>query len=71
MTQAFDRFKYEEMLLESWSTVGDLNILADAIRSGSVCPDHAADALNGISVMLNLRFNTLFKEFEKSGLKLQ
>lgn len=69
MSKEFNRFQFEQDLLNTWTQVNAIDDIADSLGANEVCVEHAVVALRGLSVLLDLRFDCLMKQFEKSLLK--
>ena len=67
-----NNFDMEQQIMKVWGVADDMEDLADHIIDGEspMSPDEIFNALYGLSLMLNIKCEKLFSEFEKS-LKLQ
>ena len=59
-----DRYELEQAILSCWSITDDLHLLADAMESGEHKRMHHEMLLN-LSQLYELKFQKLFKDFEK------
>lgn len=59
-----DRYELEQAIMSCWAITDDLHLLADAMESGEHKRMHHEMLLN-LSQLYELKFQKLFKEFEK------
>ena len=59
-----DRYELEQAIMSCWGITDDLHLLADAMESGENKRMHHEMLLN-LSQLYELKFQKLFKEFEK------
>ena len=59
-----DRYELEQAIMSCWGITDDLHLLADAMESGEHKRMHHEMLLN-LSQLYELKFQKLFKEFEK------
>ena len=62
--QEHDRYELEQAIMSCWGITDDLHLLADAMESGEHKRMHHEMLLN-LSQLYELKFQKLFKEFEK------
>lgn len=60
----FDRFNFEQQILETWNITSDLDVLLEGVMECDLSRDQISNALLGLKEMYNLRFNKLFENFE-------
>ena len=63
-----NNFDMEQQIMKVWGVADDMEDLADHIIDGEspMSPDEIFNALYGLSLMLNIKCEKLFSEFEKS-----
>jgi len=64
MSKEYNRFDFEQQIMQTWHVVDDLRSLADNAKGMS--KKDIVKALEGMAVLYDLKFNTVFDSFEKS-----
>jgi len=62
----FDRFDFEQQLLECWNITKDIRTLCEAVcdRNPAMTEDEIANVLIGLESLYELKFNKLWDMFE-------
>ena len=67
VTVKFDRFKFEQQLMECWNVTGDVKTVSQYLMDAPLeagREDKIANMLIGIETLYNARFDELFRQFE-------
>lgn len=62
----YDRFEMEQLILNCWNIVDDINILNENVLEGDLSKDKISNVLIGISELYSMKFDKLFNMFEAS-----
>lgn len=61
-----DRFDFEQQIMKCWNMVDDVDQLYGQImESDHLNKDHIANYLLGLKTIYNVKFDTLFNQFEQ------
>ncbi|NBW56824.1 hypothetical protein EBR43_03375 [bacterium] len=62
----FDRFDFEQQLLECWNITKDIKALCEAVcdRNPAMTEDEITNVLIGLEYLYELKFNKLWSMFE-------
>jgi hypothetical protein len=62
----FDRFDFEQQLMECWGVTKDIKTLYEAVcdRDPAMTEDEISNVLIGLEALYELKFNKLFLMFE-------
>ena len=66
MTTKPTRFDVEAQIHACWNVVEDIDILLEGVCDKEMTPDQIANALLGMKEIYALRFDKLFRTFEKT-----
>ena len=63
----FNRFDFEQQLLECWGVTKDIKALCEAVcdRNPAMTEDEIANVLIGLESLYELKFNKLWQLFER------
>ena len=64
----FDRFEFEQLLLNCWGIISDINLLNEMIQDNpsKMSNDDIANYLLGLGTIYDVKFQKLFDMFENS-----
>lgn len=62
---AFDRFDFEQRLLDCWNITSDLKTLSEGVLERNMTKDEIANIVIGLEQLYNLKFDMLFNKFEE------
>ena len=64
--EKFNRFDFEQMLLECWGVTSDIKLLNEMHQDypGDMTADQVANYLLGLETIYEVKFNKLFNMFE-------
>lgn len=62
---AFDRFDFEQRLLDCWNITSDLKTLSEGVLERNMTKDEIANIVIGLEQLYNLKFDMLFHKFEE------
>ena len=65
-TMIYDRFKFEQMIMDCWNITSDLNTIQTAIEQGATTNQEIGTMIAGIVQLNDLKFNKMFAMFEAS-----
>ena len=60
-----DRFDLEQNIMKCWSVTEDIDLLYENVMENDMSQDDIANALLGIRVMYEMKFQKLWDSFEK------
>ena len=60
-----DRFALEQEIMDCWSVCDDMGTLLEGVCDKEISRDDVANALLGMRVMYQLKFEKLFDTFEE------
>jgi hypothetical protein len=66
--EKFDRFKFEQQIMECWNVTNDLNTVTEYMLDAPLeanREDKIANMLMGIEALYEVKFNKLFRQFEQ------
>ncbi len=66
--EKFDRFQFEQQIMECWNVTTDLKIVNEYLLDGALDMDREnkiANMLMGIEALYEVKFNKLFRSFEQ------
>lgn len=66
--EKFDRFKFEQQIMECWNVTTDLKTVTDYLLDGELDMDRenkVANMLMGIEALYEVKFDNLFRSFEQ------
>jgi len=66
--EKFDRFKFEQQIMECWNVTTDLKTVNEYLLDGALDIDREnkiANMLMGIEALYEVKFNKLFLQFEQ------
>ena len=61
----FDRFDFEQQIMNCWNVTTDLKDLNEAVLESDLTSDQISNALMGIEQLYQIRFDKLFRQFEQ------
>ena len=64
MTNTLNRFELEQYIFHAWQITDDLQLLLDNVSEDALSPDDLQNALLGLKVLYQLKFEKLFSSFE-------
>lgn len=64
ITREFNRFDFEQQLLEVWGITNDLKTLTEAVLERGLTQDQISNVLIGIEQLYDLKFEKLWSMFE-------
>ena len=59
------QLKLEQQILDCWNVTKDIDTIHEAFVELELTPDQVSNVLLGISELYNLKFDQLFRTFEK------
>lgn len=60
-----DRFELEEQIMDCWHVTDDLGLIADKFMDEELTPDKIGNLMIGLKELYSIKFEKLFKTFEK------
>ena len=60
----FDRFDFEQQLLDVWGITDDLDVVVEAVLERDITKDQIANILLGMKELYEIKFNKLWDQFE-------
>lgn len=60
-----NKYDLEQDILNAWQIVTDLNLLSSSISEDQIDKDEILNILIGLQSLYNLKFDKLFRDFEK------
>ena len=63
----FDRFEFEQQIMECWNVTSDIKTVAKYLMDAPLEPDREdkiANMLIGIEALYNAKFDELFRQYE-------
>ena len=63
------RFDLEQQIMSCWIIIDDINLLNSKLQEdepGSLIPEEVANYLLGLETIYSIKFDELFRAFEKS-----
>lgn len=67
MNKKFDRFDFEQQLMECWNVTSDIKTITEYILDAPLEPgreDKIANMLIGIQALYDAKFDKLFRQYE-------
>ena len=61
----FDRFDFEQQIMNCWNVTTDLKDLNEAVLESDLTKDQISNTLMGIEQLYQIRFDKLFRQFEQ------
>jgi hypothetical protein len=58
------RFDLEQEILECWGVTTDIDVLFNSIKDKNLSQSQILEILNGIKVLYDLKFDSMFNTFE-------
>jgi hypothetical protein len=58
------RFDLEQEILECWGVTTDIDVLFNSIKDKNLSQSQILEILNGIKVLYELKFDSMFNTFE-------
>lgn len=55
----------EQSIMDCWTVVDNLNSIRGAVENLQLSPGQVASVLDGLSVLYDIKFNSLFNAFEE------
>lgn len=55
----------EQSIMDCWTVVDNLNSIKAAVENLQLSPRQVASVLDGLSVLYDIKFNSLFNAFEE------
>lgn len=63
---AYNRFDHEQQIMQCWQVTDDLNTVLEGLLEQDISRDQAANCLQGLREIYQLRFEKLWNTFEAS-----
>ena len=66
--EKFDRFKFEQQIMECWNVTTDIKTVSEYMLDGALDMDRenkVANMLMGIEALYEVKFDKLFRQFEQ------
>ncbi len=66
--EKFDRFKFEQQIMECWNVTTDIKTVSEYMLDGTLDMDRenkVANMLMGIEALYEVKFDNLFRSFEQ------
>jgi len=64
MSEKNDRFDLEQNIMKCWSVTDDIDLLYENVMDTDMSQDDIANALLGLKVMYDMKFEKLWANFE-------
>lgn len=65
MSNEFDRFDFEQQIMNCWNVTTDLHDLQEGVLESNMTKDQITNVLMGMEQLYQLRFDKLFRMFEQ------
>lgn len=65
MSNEFDRFDFEQKILECWNITKDIRDLNEQYMNSEMTEDNVSNYLLGLETIYEVKFDQLFNMFEK------